>query len=182
MNKDGQKTGNSHLSTFDTFFLTWQPKLLFFIEHFMKDHEAARDLCQDIFMKIWSMRAEVAALHDPENYMFRMARNAIFNYFEHNKVIDRYITETIYNKDKTVDAEQQVFAAQLRDMINLTIAEMPEQRKKVWQMSREQGMKNEEIAQALNISKRTVENHLSNALRELRKTAGKMMSILLILP
>lgn len=52
---------------------------------------------------------------------------------------------------------------------------MPEQRKKIFKMSRKQGLSNEEIAQRLHINKRTVENHITNALAEIRKTVGRTL-------
>lgn len=169
------------MNSFDTFFLTWQPKLLYFIERLLKNHEAARDICQEIFLKAWDMRDSLFAMHAPESYLFKMARNAVYNYFEHNKVTARYITEALRNKEASYEAEEQLFAAQLRKMIEQTIAAMPEQRKKVWHMSRDEGMGNDEIAARLNISKRTVENHLSNALRQIRKKANTMRTLLCVL-
>lgn len=169
------------MNSFDTFFLTWQPKLLYFIEHLMKDHEAARDICQEIFLKAWDMRDSLFAMHDPESYLFKMARNSVYNYFEHAKVSERYVAEAIRSKETSYEAEEQLFASQLRKMIEQTIAAMPEQRKKVWHMSRDEGLGNEEIAARLNISKRTVENHLSNALRQLRRNASAMRMLLCVL-
>lgn len=182
MNKGRLKPEESDIGSFDTFYLTWQPKLLYFIEHLMKDHEAARDMCQEIFLKAWSMRESLLTLRDPESYLFKMAKNAIYNYFEHNKVTERYVAETIRNShDFDNGTEEQLFATQLKMMIEHTIAAMPEQRKRVWTMSREQGLSNDEIATRLNISKRTVENHLSNALRQLRKRTNELKALLLVM-
>lgn len=182
MNKDGLKSVGNDIGSFDTFFLTWQPKLLYFIEHLMKDHEAARDMCQEIFLKAWNMHENLLTLRDPESYLFRMAKNAIYNYFEHNKVTERYVVETLRSShDIDNDTEEQLFASQLKMMIEHTIAAMPEQRRRVWTMSREQGLSNDEIATQLNISKRTVENHLSNALRQLRKRTNELRTLLLVM-
>lgn len=175
------KSKGNDIGSFDVFYMQWQPKLLYFMEHFLKDHETARDLCQDVFLKLWDKRDQLPELRDPENYLFRMGKNAIFNYFEHNSVEERYLSEAIRNADKSADTEEQLFATQLKQAIELTIAAMPEQRQKIWRMSREQGMKNEDIARQLNISKRTVENHLSNALRQLHSTAKSMRLLLIII-
>lgn len=181
MNKGRQRPEDSNIGSFDTFFLTWQPKLLYFIEHLMKDHEAARDMCQEIFLKAWDMRDVLADMRDPGSYLFKMAHNSVYNYFEHAKVSERYIAEALRSKETSYEAEEQLFAAQLRKMIEQTIAAMPEQRKRVWRMSRDEGLSNNEIAARLNISKRTVENHLSNALRQLRKNTDAIRMLLCIL-
>ncbi len=169
------------MKSFDTFFLTWQPKLLYFTERLLKDHEAARDMCQEIFLKAWKMRDILSDMQDPGSYLFKMARNAVYNHFEHAKVNERYAQETLRSKEVSYEAEEQLFAEQLAGMIEQTIAAMPEQRKRVWRMSRDEGMGNDEIAARLNISKRTVENHLSNALRQLRTNANAMRMLLCVL-
>ena len=62
-----------------------------------------------------------------------------------------------------------MFARELQSIISRTVEQMSPQRKLIYQMSREQGLSNDEIATRLNISKRTVENHLTAALAILRK-------------
>ena len=65
--------------------------------------------------------------------------------------------------------EDSLFAKDLEDLINLAIQNMPEQRRKVFSLSRVEGLTNDEIAEKLGISKRTVENHITTALAMLRK-------------
>lgn len=65
--------------------------------------------------------------------------------------------------------EEALFARELQGIISRIVEQMSPQRKLIYQMSREQGLSNDEIATRLNISKRTVENHLTAALAILRK-------------
>ena len=67
------------------------------------------------------------------------------------------------------DAEEELNAKELELIIAIAVERMPSQRRKIYQMSREQGLSNENIARELNISKRTVENHLTQALADIRK-------------
>lgn len=106
-----------------------------------------------------------------------MARHAIYNYFDHSLVNDKYVNQILHAPITYDSTEEQFFAAELQGMIELLIAHMPEQRQRIYRMSREKGMTNDDIAKELNISKRTVENHLSKALSEIRHVMKLMIVI-----
>ena len=67
------------------------------------------------------------------------------------------------------DIEENMFAEELLLLVQHTVEQMPAQRRKIYEMSRKEGKTNDEIAQLLTISKRTVENHLTQALSDIRK-------------
>jgi len=73
------------------------------------------------------------------------------------------------------ELEEMVFAKELEELIEVTIKKMPPKRKAIFCMSRKQGLSNDEIAFQLNISKRTVETHISAALTDLRKVISVLM-------
>ncbi len=162
---------------FGVLFLTYHPKLLNFIEGFVKDHETARDLAQDLFISLWRDRKKCAQVRNFQSYLFQMARHAIYNYFDHSLVNDKYVNQILHAPITYDSTEEQFFAAELQGMIELLIAHMPEQRQRIYRMSREKGMTNDDIAKELNISKRTVENHLSKALSEIRHVMKLMIVI-----
>ncbi|HCN54470.1 MAG TPA: RNA polymerase sigma-70 factor [Prevotella sp.] len=155
-------------SAFGIIFLAYHPRLLSFIEGFVKDHETARDLAQDLFFCLWRDRKKCAQVKNFKSYLFQMARHAIYNYFDHSLVNDKYVNQVLHAPITYDSTEEQFFATELQGMIELLISRMPEQRQRIYKMSREKGIKNEDIANELHISKRTVENHLSKALSEIR--------------
>ena len=63
-------------------------------------------------------------------------------------------------------------------LLDMAVEQMPEQRKKIFKLSRKEGLSNEEISHMLQINKRTVENHITNALKDLRKIVSSTLSIL----
>ena len=75
------------------------------------------------------------------------------------------------------EVEDLVFSHELEELMDKAVDTMPEQRKRVFCMSRKQGMSNDEIAASLCINKRTVENHLTQALADIRK----LLSLILII-
>lgn len=147
---------------FDMFF----PKVKVFLVNFLKDDKAAEDIAQDIFVKIWTMRASLPEIKSVSTYIYRMTRNAALNYFRGKRIMVE-ISELSILDD--TDVEQEYYCKEKELLIRLVVGQMPVQRRKIFTMSRYQGKTNEEIAESLRVSKHTVENNLSIALKELRE-------------
>lgn len=155
---------------FEILFLQYQPKLVFFLHGFIKDNEQARDMAQDIFLSIWNNKEKLAEVKSFKAYIYKMAKNTVCNYYDHIIVNEKFVADQLTHSTETEDTEEIIFANQLQDMIDVTVSQMPPQRKQIYIMSRVEGMSNTEIAEKLNINKRTVENHLTAALADIRKT------------
>lgn len=162
---------------FELLFLRYQPKLIYFFTGFVHDEEIARDMAQDLFFNLWTNREKLAEVRSFRSYLYRMARNALYNYYDHTLVLEKYDAVQLLAPLSVSDTEEQLFAKELQDFINLKIEQMPPQRQQIFRMSRIEGLDNEEIALRLNISKRTVESHISSALSDLRKMLGIALSL-----
>ena len=108
-------------------------------------------------------------------------------YIQYSPRLKHFLTGFIKNRDEASDmtqdifykiwtnretiSEEELYARELSLLIDIAVEKMPPQRRNIFIMSRKDGLSNEEIAQRLNISKRTVENHMTQALAELRKIA-----------
>ena len=156
-------------ASYKQIFLKYFPKVKYFIAHFVKSETIAEDLTQEIFVKLWENRLKLVSVQSFNSYIYRMAKNATLNYIEHKDVEKKYI-EQQYENELGQSIEDEIYARELELLVQLTVNHMSSQRKRVYQMSRDEGLKNEEIAEQLNISKKTVENHLNIALKEIRKT------------
>jgi RNA polymerase sigma-70 factor (ECF subfamily) len=161
---------NGDSKAFEVLFIRYHPKLVYFLFGFIKDSERARDMAQDIFMTIWSNREKLKEVKSFNSYLFKIAKNNICNYFDHLAVNEKYIAGQLLRSTEVENLEDTVFANQLQSMIDIAVSQMPSQRRKIFIMSRIDGLTNSEIAEQLNINKRTVENHLTAALADLRKT------------
>ena len=100
-----------------------------------------------------------------------MSRNQIYNFLKHKSIESNYREKVIEEDSPSYefDIYDQLYAKELQLLIKLTLDNMPEQRRKVFQMSRQKGMTNKEIADNLQLSIRTVERHIYLALQELKK-------------
>lgn len=158
---------DSH-KAFEMLFVKYFPKVKYFIAHLIKSEEIAEELSQDIFIRIWINRKNLSHIQSFNSYIYRMAKNAAINHMEHLYVEETYLKN--YEEHKSPTIEEELYAKETELLIQLVVNNMPPQRKRIYEMSRMEGLKNEEIAEQLNLSKKTVENHLNLALKEIRKT------------
>ncbi len=154
--------------SYELLFLAYHPRIYHFLHGFIKNEEEAYDMAQDIFYKVWVNREKMGEVRSLKAYLFTMARRMIYNHYEHNLVKEKYTISQV-DQPEIYSPEQDMFAKDLSLLIDLVISQMPEQRQRIFKMSRKEGFSSDEIASRLNIHKRTVENHISNALRDLRK-------------
>lgn len=160
---------NGDSKAFELLFLRYQPKLVYFFTGFVHDDEIAQDLAQDLFFNLWNNRSKLSDIRLFQSYLYQMARNILYNYYDHSLVQEKYGMAQFLSPSVSDDPEEQLFASNLQELINLRVDQMPPQRRQIFRMSRMEGLNNEEIANRLNINKRTVENHLTVALADLRK-------------
>lgn len=166
-----EELGKGDHKTFDMLYIQYSPRLKHFLTGFIKNRDEASDMTQDIFYKIWTNRETISKVDSFKAYLFRMARNMIYDYYEHSLIEENYQQKE--QRRSTYDdlIEEELYARELSLLIDIAVEKMPPQRRNIFIMSRKDGLSNEEIAQRLNISKRTVENHMTQALAELRKIA-----------
>jgi RNA polymerase sigma-70 factor (ECF subfamily) len=155
-------------SAFRIVFEHYYPRVSEFVRRIVKSESLAEDITQDIFVKIWERReifgVEVSSF---SKYIYVMSRNAAINALRHSDRITPLAEDAIFSADNH-SIEEDYYAREKELIIRLTVCRMPEQRRKIFEMSRYMGMDNQTIAHTLNISKKTVENHLTLALKTLR--------------
>src|SRR3712207_4537745 len=153
---------------FDMIFTRYYPRVKQFVLGFCGDEYEAENIAQDIFMKLWIQRDRIAAIETLDAYIYMMAKNAALNALKRMVREHRGPAESLEVEDNA-NIEESLYSKELMEIIHQHIDQMPPQRRKIFTMSRIEGLKNEEIAERLSISKRTVETHISAALAELRR-------------
>lgn len=155
------------VKAFDSLFASYFPKIKRFLSGFLDSPEEAEDLAQDVFVKLWQHRSSLIYVDNLNAYLYRIAKNTLYNYLEKNRYAE--FSASIPEIPTMEMLEEILFAKELEEIIELAIEKMPPQRKTIFTLSRKEGISNEEIANRLQISKRTVETHISAALSDIRK-------------
>lgn len=161
------KNGNEH--TFEILFKNYYPYLCHFASQFLTDDIAAEEVVQDIFVKLWEKRKSIIIESSVKSYLFKMVKNQCLNIIQHNKIKNQYaekVKETPLLNQTTSDFYN---AVELSQAIEKSINAMPEKRKEIFKLSREEGLKYKEIAEKLKISIKTVEAQMGIALKYLRE-------------
>lgn len=151
-----------------------------FVYSLVKDKETARDIVQDTFTKVYLKRDTISKVRSFSSYLFKMLHNAVLDYLDAEVVKLRYLSGLKYAQEDFSDVvNEDMNVMELKESIERTLSKMPKQRQSIFKLSRYSGIPNNEIAKMFGISKRTVENHLSNALRDIRKDISDKVSVLI---
>lgn len=167
---------------FEVFFKKHYPHLCVYCKvKFGFDIELAEDIINTSFIKLWETRQTLTTDVSPKSYLYKIINNTSLNIIKHEKVKEQYALATL--KTTSEIAEQSsldtVDLKQLRADIDTAIAELPEQMRRIFELSRFEGLKYAAIATRLNISVNTVETQMSRALKKLREKLSGYLAFFL---
>jgi RNA polymerase sigma-70 factor, ECF subfamily len=167
---------------FELFFRKYNIRLCAFANKFLNNPEESQEVVQDMFVKIWEARDEI----DPENslksYVFKTVQNLSINKLRRKKVESKYIEifQLVYVDNHEFSAQESLQVRELEAHIVRSIKKLPGECRKIFELSRSEGLKYKEIAETLNISVKTVESQMSKALRSLRVELAEYITLFLI--
>lgn len=165
--KKGKETAFRML--FDKYHL----KLYHFCRKMGQCHEDAEEVVQEVLIVAWKSRSGIKEELSLAAWLFTIAKRIVIKKVKRKILEDNYL---VNQKDLHPSWHQQtedyIIFANLMDHANEGINRLSPGRKQIFMLSRQQGLTNDEIAEQLNISKRTVENQLYRATRELRDFLG----------
>jgi RNA polymerase sigma-70 factor (family 1) len=170
-------------NSFDEIYNRYWSRLYVHALKRMDDGETAREIVQDVFTELWIHRHERKIHSSLAAYLYTAIRYRILNYMQKEWVRKRYFLEIQQQQNIGYNAtEESIFLGELHTRVEKLTAELPPQCKRVFELSRKEFKNNREIASELNISEKTVEFHLTKALRILRDHLREFVSLLLFLP
>lgn len=164
---------------FEVVFLAYYHKIKNFIDGFVKSQTDAEDLTEELFANLWDNHSGIDPDKSFNSYLHAMAHNAAINFLKHKLVHYTFISNSA-NTEYSYSSEDEVIARETSLIISMVVERMPKQRREIYQLSKKEGLKNEEIAQRLNTTKRNVESQLSMALKEIRGALTLYLLFILI--
>ncbi|SDP13613.1 RNA polymerase sigma-70 factor, ECF subfamily [Mucilaginibacter sp. OK268] len=131
--------------------------------------EVAEEIVQDLYINLWRNRATIKINSSLSGYLFTAVRNLILNQIQKETVRRRVYESFVHDSiDYDNSTEEIVMANDLSHQLNINLGFLPEKCRSVFELSRKHHKSNKQIAQQLGISEKTVENHITRALKYLR--------------
>ena len=168
------KQGDSE--AFKEMYLSFYNAVVYFISKYIDNPDTVKDLSQEAFYLLWKNRSRLDEAIGFKSYLLSIAKNLIHNHIRSNNYNRKYIetaikvaSENASSNELEVSTMKAIEQKNLLDLIQEEINHLPPKQKEVFQMSRMQFKSNKEIAQALNISVKTVEYRIMRALKQIRK-------------
>jgi RNA polymerase sigma-70 factor, ECF subfamily len=143
------------------------------------DMDEAQDIVQERFFKLWEKRAEIDITYSIKSYLYKMVYNACLNRIRHEKTKAKYKLHNAHFLDENPDYQLDT-TSEIQNNVQRAIATLPDQCRHVFELNRFEELKYREIAEHLNISIKTVENHIGKALRLLREQLAEYIVSLIL--
>ncbi len=157
-------------NAFTRLYLLYHPKLCEFVNWYTGSLEVAEDLVHEVFLYIWENRSDLNPKGTILSYLYKSVKNRALNYLKHQDVERKWedwVRET--DSNLTAGPEEDLVVSELGEKISKVLDGLPEQRKKIFMLSRDYELSYREIAELLDISVKTVETQIRRALKMLTR-------------
>jgi RNA polymerase sigma-70 factor (family 1) len=154
---------------FEELFRKHEQMLYTLARRLIKSDQYAKDIIQEVFLKLWEQRDNLHSIQNIEAWLYRLTENKVIDFLR-KAAADNRLQEAIWNNLSRQEDETgaMVEAKEYHQIIRKAIDQLPPQRKLIYQLNREKGLNYQEIADELKISRHTVKNQLSTALQAIR--------------
>lgn len=173
------------MTKFDMLYRKYHQRLLLYTLKFVESESDALDIVQNIFVYVWEKGKYEQNEDSIKAYLFRAVINSSLNYIKHQKVIKKFENETSLHLKEIEcfyyqSGEKSLIEKENIEQIILAIESLSDIYKEVLKLSRFKGLKNQEIADQLNIPVRTVETRIFRALSILKEKISKKSFFILL--
>ena len=168
------------VQAFETYYKEHYKAFFLLACKYLKSPVQAQEIVNDIFIKIWQDADKMVIDSSLKSYIYRAIINRSINALNKSNKDRQNQKELSYQSEETYEL-RPVEENELKIRLYTAIDQLPEQCKKVFRMSRFEGLKQQEIADKLGISIKTVKNHITHALKQLSKSAGDFLILIIII-
>ncbi len=167
------------VSAFKQIFLEYYEGVFRYALTILKDAEDAEDTVQTVFTELWNDRNTIIIHTSVQAFLYKAVYFKCMNKLKHKKVVQKFVMAGIRSEEQ-VHSDSMIYA-EIVDTVRQTIQKLPEQCRKIFTMSRFEGLKYNDIAKELQLSPKTVENQMGKALRTMRIALSDYLKFIIII-
>ncbi|ETN96100.1 RNA polymerase sigma-70 factor [Zhouia amylolytica] len=159
-------------------------RLLYVANSYLNNKEDSEEIINDVFVKLWKRKNKLSIKSSLNAYLYRMTKNFCLDHLrKHKKRLSKtdntlQLEAFVHFEALSDTASTKFIEEELGQQIQLAIAALPEKCREVFTKSKVQGLRYKEISEELDISIKTVENHMSKALKHMRLYLREYMPFL----
>jgi len=172
---------NGDILAFDKLYKLYSHKLFSFVFRILKDEADSDDIVQEVFLKIWAYREKLGDYKLLNSFIFTIAYNNSISLIRKRISSTKYIEylRVLSVSQTPANFITEIELTELNNKVENLISNLPERQKQIFLLHREKGLTYPEIAEELEISKNTVENHMVKALKYLRQNLNNFLGSIL---
>ncbi len=159
----------------DELFNRYYSRLFHFSKSILKIENGIDDILQEVFVKIWLNRQKIGNTETFNAYIFTITKNEVLNLIRAN-LKENSLRKEIYIRSvaEVYQTQNSLEFEEIKAAIDKIVDNLPEKRQLVFKLSRTEGLPNKEIAHQLGISEKTVEDHITHAIRHIKDSLTEM--------
>ncbi len=173
--KDGDR------AVFEHIFRKYYSELCRFSLRYLPDKLVAEEVIQDLFCKLWFRKSELVINTSLRNYLYKATVNFCLNYLHHQEMERRYVGFVGFEMDEATGGSALDSDGELSGVFEKALLRLPQKRREIFEMSRFEGMKYQEIADKLGVNIKTVETQMTRALDFMRRNLKEFLSVTLLI-
>jgi len=176
-------------AAFEKIYRMYFQRVMNFVNTYLNDVSNSKNITQDTFLKLWEQRKSLRTNTSLLSYLLVIARNNCLDYLKHQQIIHKY-ENSVQHKYKELELNYHALRRleidfmtyqEIEQIIQQTLNQLPPQCREVFCLSRFEDLSNQVIAEKLEISVKTVEAHITRALKILREALKDYITILILL-
>ena len=175
---------NGDQRAFEVIYDRFADRLYRYVYSRIRVKETSEEIIQEIFVSLWVRRGSLEITTSLDSYLFGTAKHKILSHIRSEGVRKKYAAELALFAAERIDNNSSEELLELKDLeqtIEDRISELPEKCQTAFRMSRMEHEPIQHIAERMNISNRTVENYISQALKHLRISLGEFLAVIILL-
>ncbi len=163
-----KKVQKGDVKSLEVLFDRYYNVLCNFAYLFLKNEECAKEIVSELFINIWQKRREIIIRESLKSYLYKSVKNAVISKKRKEKKTERLMEDSDLNNPEFITPETLLLRKELEEKVNQLFSDLPLKSGLVFRMKRIDGLRYKEISKILNISEKTVENHMGNAIKKIK--------------